>query len=284
MGSRHLRLIPAILVVAAFLPLALAGLRPSGDAGPATATAAPRRIVSLCQASTRILCELGCAERIVAIAGRDPPAAVADRPSLGRGMGSVNVEAILGHRPDLVFCWKSQAEALRTRQVRVHVIDCQGLEGVHRLVQEVGDAVRLVTVMRQREAAVTAAVAGHDRPLVYYEAGGIGKTRGPGTLTHDLISLAGGRNAAADQPVPYPLLNGERLIALDPDVILVESSWGTTVETIRSRAGWEGLRAVRNGRVHAVPGLFTDWTPACMDGLEQFARWFHPVGSGDGSR
>lgn len=249
-----------------------------------TAETQPRRFVSLCLPATEIICELGAGEGLVAVsADRSCPEELKHLPRVGKAFGDVNVEAVLGLEPDLVFCWKRADDVLRTRGIRTYVVETSDFEGVMRLVVEVGRIVNrseraggLVSAMRSRvERVETKIAAVKHRPLVYFEGGSLGRTRGPGTLTHDLIVLAGGRSIASGQSVPYPLLSAEYVIDRDPDIIIVEE-YGAPPEDLRSRDGWSGLKAVRDGRVYRSPVHYTNYTPRCVGGLEQFARWFHP--------
>ncbi|WP_459918794.1 hypothetical protein [Desulfocicer niacini] len=57
---------------------------------------------------------------------------------------------------------------------------------------------------------------------VTFEQSELGKTRSNGSLTHDLITRAGGINIAKDEPVPFPILSQEFIIQQNPDVIIVE--------------------------------------------------------------
>jgi len=277
----------AVLIAGAFVPALLWGLLGRGaPGGGQPSPGEPVRIVSLCFPATEVLCDLGVAERIVAISEGNCPKEVGGLPRVGRAFGDVNVEAVLGLEPDLVFCWRRTGDVLRARGIRTYAVETSDLEGVMRLVEEVGRiakrserAADLVTGMRSRVGRVEARVAAvKDRPLVYFESGSPGRTRGPGTLTHDLIIRAGGRNIAGDQPVPFPLLSAEYIIDLNPDVIIVEE-YGASPEDLAGRDGWSNLKAVRDGRIYRSRVCHTNYTPRCVDGLEQFARWFHPGAS-----
>jgi len=112
------------------------------------------------------------------------------------------------------------------------------------------------------------------RPLVYFEAHTLGKSRGPGCLTHDLITRAGGINIAGDSPVAFPLLSQEYIITKNPDVIIVEE-YGAAPEEIKRRDGWHNIKAVKAGKIFVSMGYYTGYTPRCLDGLEKYAEWFY---------
>lgn len=242
------------------------------------------RIVSLNVAATEILLDLGLEDKIVGVSfSRNNPEAVKGKPQVGRGFGSVNVEKVLSLRPDIVFAYKGDASLLREKGIPVFVIDTCNLEEVISLIKDIGkvvgkekEAYRIAKRMRDRIDEIKKKLKDvKSYPLVYFESGLPGHTRGPGSLTHDLITLAGGINLAKDEPAAFPILSQEYIIARNPDIIIVEE-YGAKIDEIRRRDGWQSIKAVRNNRIYKAPVYFTNYTPRCIEGLEQFARWFHP--------
>jgi iron complex transport system substrate-binding protein len=242
-----------------------------------------KRIVSLALPVTEILCLLGREDRLIAIHEGSCPPTVEDLPRVGKSYGYVNVEVVMSLKPDLVFCWKGRGEALHRNGLAVFEVETRDIEGVIRLVSEVGKAVgesekaeALAKDMRRRVSAVQEKTRGvGKKPNVYFEGRTLGRTRGPGSLTHELITQAGGVNIAGNLAVPFPLLSNEYIIEKSPEIILVEE-YGASIDELRSRGGWSGISAVASGRVHVSKLAFTNYTPRCIEGLEQFARWFHP--------
>jgi len=100
----------------------------------------------------------------------------------------------------------------------------------------------------------------------------------------ELVSAAGGRYPLAEAGQRSRELSWEELRDVDPAVLVVAPcSFGaertlTQSDELRSRPGWEGLRAVENGRVYAFDGrLLSRWTPRLGDALERLARVLHPA-------
>jgi len=244
------------------------------------------RIVSL-SCTTEILCALGAEDKIVAISEIDKESPyyeiLKDKPRCGGGIRNVNVENVLGFRPDLVFCWRGQADILRERGLNVYATGTYDLEGVMGLIMDVGmlvgkekEARKIVSLMKEEIKRISEKLKKvKNRPLVYFEAHPLGKTRGKGSLTHDLITRAAGINIAEDKVVPFPLLSQEYIIKKNPDVIIVEE-YGDKPEEIKKRDGWQNIKAVVNNRVYRSYVYFTSYTHRCIEGLKQFARWFHP--------
>ena len=241
-----------------------------------------KRIVSLCLPVTEIICQLGLEDKIVGVCEGDCPDKLKDRPRVGRAFGIQNVESVIALKPDLVFCW-GDGILLKDKGLTVFSVSTNEMDGVIKLVQGVGEllgekerATGIADSMKQKlERIDTKTKRLKDKPLVYFEAGTLGKTRGPGSLTHELIDKAGGINLAGKEKVPFPLLSSEFIIASNPDIILVED-FGESNEGIMARSGWQDLKAVKNRRIYRCPSYFTNYSPRCLEGLEQFTRWFHP--------
>lgn len=262
-------------------------IRRDAGEGLSSFPSSPIRIVSLGLYSTEILCDLGMGDKIVAIGNlrADYPyyQILKDKPIVGSDINSVNVEKVLGFKPDLVFCWKFQAGILRERGLNVYVSDFYDVEGIMKFVLDAGKLVRkekeaekIVSKMKERIKRVKEKVSKiESKPLVYFEALSLGKTRSSGSLTNDLITRAGGINIAEDEPVPFPILSQEFIIKKNPDVIIIKK-YGASPEDIKKRDGWQSLKAVKSNRIFVSPSYFTGYTLRCLDGLEQYAKWFYP--------
>ena len=223
----------------------------------------PQRIVSLNPASTEILFTIGAGARVVGRTAWDswPDDALAV-PDLGPGLRP-NVEAVLGTRPDLVLLYAAEdnraaARALRAAGVQTLTLRVDRLADFARattlLGRVIGDTAaaavlrdsvlgtvtRVATAARRARGtapAPTVAWPIGDQPL--YVIGG------PSFLG-ELIDSAGGRNVFGDLAQPSPQISFEELLRRDPQVIVA----GVASAARMSRdAKWQGLRAVREGRV-----------------------------------
>ncbi|HEY66020.1 MAG TPA: ABC transporter substrate-binding protein [Caldilineae bacterium] len=248
----------------------------------------PERIVSIASAATETLYAIGCGDKIVGVDKySDYPPEVKDKPQVGSG-SKLNVEAVLGLDPDLVVIWWFNKEAIKTLEdkgLTVVAINPKSVDGVMDTIRMLGlitghleEAEKLIADMQARINEVTAKVKDipkEQRPLVYYELTKPMKTTGPGTFTNELIFMAGGINIAADEPVRYPILSQEYIIERNPDVIILISG-GASVDEIKGREGWQNIKAVQNDRVYTIDRHLVTSNPRIVEGLEQFARWFHP--------
>lgn len=218
------------------------------------------RIVSLSPSTTEAVFALGAGARLV---GRsrycDHPPEVGGLPSVG-GYVDPNLEAILALRPGLVTGARGPAgPTLSERLSRLGIdtyfpptesvaqIDAmlRGLGG--RLGVDAGPLVGRVTAELD-EVRARAATAPRRRALLLFGVTPI-VAAGPGSYAHELLTLAGADNVVR-AATPYPTLDLERVIALDPDVVLDAATEEHGGE--RLSAAWSAVRAVREGRVVAL--------------------------------
>ncbi len=281
--------IPGLLLAAA----ALAGpLSVVDDAGATVSLAsAAKRVVSLSPGATEIVYALGAGARMVGTCSAcDYPKAAAACPKVG-DFSSISAEALLALKPDLVIvtagAQRELAVRLRSLGVTSVVLAPASVDGVlynvgllGRLLGRERAADALVARLKRRLKELTAEAArkaGGKGPLVYFEIWGDPLMAvGERSYTGELLRLAGARNAAAGLTEEIPRISAERIIASNPDVILLPSPRGDTpaVEQVKRRAGWDAVAAVRHGAVH--DGLNMDTLvrpgPRLDEGLEQLIR------------
>ena len=97
---------------------------------------------------------------------------------------------------------------------------------------------------------------------------------GKGTFADQIISLAGAQNIGSLAGDGWLQMSQEAILAANPDVIILgDSAYGVTVESIAARPGWEITHAVQNNQVFpfdddlmSLPG------PRLVDGLEAIAK------------
>lgn len=257
-----------------------------------TLAAEPQRIVSLAPSNTEILYALGLGARVVGVTEfcNYPPAA-AQKPKIG-GFSDVNTEKVVEAQPDLILVASIHIPevlpALEELGFTVLVLDARDLPGVLEGIRLVGKvaaqeeaAESLTAQMQQRADAVAQAVAGRERPRVYWELDSTLWTAGPGSFVQDLIERAGGQNIAADAERAWVQLNAETIIAADPEVIFLASHpYGESAESVAARAGWDKISAVVNGRIVELTEEQVDIVsrpgPRVIDALELIARALHP--------
>jgi cobalamin transport system substrate-binding protein len=197
--------------------------------GPAT------RIVSLVPSATETLHALGRSEAIVGRTDYDLEPWIADRPSVGGGIGP-NLEALVALRPDLVVRFAgeqdprtpSRLDELGITHLAVRPDGIDDLYASIRLLGRVTGAEvaadSLIRSVRAGLGRVEEAVAGLPRLRVAYILGGTPPwVSGPGTYIDEVMAVAGGDNVFSDLPSLYASVSPEELRARRIDVVLTPS-------------------------------------------------------------
>ena len=260
-----------------------------------TFEAAPQKIISVSPAETEILFELGLDEQIVGVSDFDNyPEAALDKPKMG-AIYQPNVESMIAAESELVITGVSMSEEavnkLRDLGIVVFKTDPRTLEDVLGNIELFGqitdtqaEAAALIERMKQERDEVTEAVqsiSAEEKKKVYIEFSP-GWTVGKGEFMDELITLAGGVNAAADLE-GWTQISEEKIIQDNPDVILYsshvvdEESGMTLDEIIKGRPGWDQITAVKNGAVIAVDdNLMSRPGPRLTLGLKEIAKTIYP--------
>ena len=99
----------------------------------------------------------------------------------------------------------------------------------------------------------------------------------------ELVRSAGGSYPLAEAGERSRQVDWEEIRTADPDVLVVAPcssgpEWTRERrDELRTRPGWEDLRAVETGRVYVLDGrLLSRWTPRLGDALERLAGVLHP--------
>lgn len=258
---------------------------------PTDAGITSARVVSIAPSTTETMFALGAGDKLV---GRsrycDWPEEAKKLPQVG-GYVDPSFEAILALRPDLVIGARGPTgtaltERLEARGIATYFPPTESLTQIDEMILGLGakigrasEAKRTVETLDARVTAIEKAVATLPRVRVLLVFGLEPlSVAGPATFADEMLRRAGGTNVVADGG-GYPTLNIERVLTLDPDIILnaaIAEAHGH--ERIgKESPGWTKVRAVQAGRVVPIhdesllrPG------PRIGDGLASLARALHP--------
>jgi iron complex transport system substrate-binding protein len=157
------------------------------------------------------------------------------------------------------------------------------IENVGLLSGNEDTAQQVITDIQERVAAVDAALENiTTTPTVFYELDATDPTKpytpGQNTFYSTLISQAGGQNIGDVLETDWAQISLEELLIQDPDIILLgDSVWGVTPESLAEREGWSTLRAIQSGNVLPFDdNLLARPGPRWIDGLEALAQLIHP--------
>jgi iron complex transport system substrate-binding protein len=246
--------------------------------------APPSRIVSLAPSVTEILFAIGAGSRVVAVTSYcDYPRRATRLPKVGDY--STSVERVVAQRPDIVVAGAAAnrtairgLERIGSLRGKVFAIEPTNLRELYGAITRVGavtgcggGAAAVVARMRRAIDGARASFAkGARRPSVVFlvQLDPLW-VAGSGTFMDDMILAAGGRNLGAQVGRGFRALALERLIALDPEVIL---STHATVTALRSRAGWSTVSAVRRRRVHVLGYAAVRPGPRLADAVAAIVR------------
>jgi iron complex transport system substrate-binding protein len=136
----------------------------------------------------------------------------------------------------------------------------------------------LADQMQSQISALTRiASAAPDKPRLFYEidiTGGI-FTPPAASIYGEMFTLAGSQPIAGDANYSISL---ENLVSADPEVILLgDGAYGVTPDSLKARSGWEGMTAVKNGRIVVVDDVvITRPGPRLAQGLLALITAIHP--------
>ena len=263
--SLFLALVMALSLTAAFAESTavtvtdMAGREITLDA-PAT------KVVALTASDCEILAALGAEDTLV---GRgeycDYPESVLEVPAVQSG-ADTNLEQIIALEPQVVVMAKmaqteEQVAALEKAGIRVVVSDAQDIEGVYTAIRLIGalvgrnDEAEAMVADMQSTFADIAAKSENTGKTVYFEVSPLQWglwTAGKDTFMDELATMCGLTNAFADVE-GWAEISEEQVLERDPDYIVTISMYygegPTPVEEIKSRAGWDALKAVQNDAI-----------------------------------
>jgi iron complex transport system substrate-binding protein len=242
----------ALFALAALPRAALAEIKVRDDRGVTlTLASAPRRIISLLPSLTEGVCALGACDRLVGTDRfSDWPASVAALPKLG-GLEDAQIERIVALKPDLVLLSVSARviDRLEGLGLKVMALESRSHADVKRtltlLAQILGpptDASRVWAEVEEETRAAAARVpAGLRGKRVYFEIDATPYAAGPSSFIGETLTQLGLTNALPASLGPFPKLNPEYVIRIQPDIVMADQQ--SLLEMPR-RPGWQSLHAL----------------------------------------
>jgi len=249
----------------------------------------PHRVVCLVPSVVDIVYSLGAGEYVVAISDFTKyPKEALQKPSIGLPLNP-SMETILALHPDLVLGsgdmnTLESTGHLQRLGIPVFIVDPHGIEGIYASILRLGwalnrepDANTLVARLRTRVDAVKARVSGKPKVRVFmaiwYDPV---MTIGKRAFISELIDAAGGRSVTDDIAQEWPEVSLETIVTRQPDALLLMSGSHITLGELKTRPGWEHVKAVQQGRVYYTDERIQYPSPIVFDVLEDLAKQFHP--------
>ena len=259
----------------------------------------PERIIAANANAAELLIALGASDRIVG--ATDSTLAVPyirekipHASSIGDWQ-TPNVEQILSLHPDAVIAYSSyrpkNADQIEAHNITIVSLDC------YRLSTLASDARALGNLTGTQAAAETYArtventissvslraskVPSGPGPSVYVESYTDLMVSAPGSAADEIVTGAGGENIADETISLSAKVSPEWVVSKQPAFIFkaVSSSGTRSLAEVRSdigsRAGWQEIPAVHNGRVYTFSNEIL-YGPRAYIGLVHAARILHP--------
>jgi iron complex transport system substrate-binding protein len=220
-----------------------------------TLPAPPQRIVSLLPSLTETVCALGACARLV---GTDRfsnwPASVLTLPKLG-GLDDAQIERIVALRPDIVLLSTSAriADRLEALGLKVLVLDSndhadvkRSLVAIAQLLGTPAEAERVWdAIERETRAAVDRVPAALRGRRVYFEVDTTPHAAGANSFIGETLTRLGLANAVPAELGPFPKLNPEYVVRLQPDIVMALKP---SLAEMARRPGWDALHALKDER------------------------------------
>lgn len=251
------------------------------------------RVIALAPSDCEILYAIGAGDALV---GRgtycDYPADVFTVQEVASG-AETNIEQILALQPDLLLMndmaqTVEQIQQLEAAGVPVVVTEATDVSGVYTAIEMIGTlmgkedgAAEVIRTMRDAFDAVQKQAAGDGTQTVYFEVSPLQWglwTAGAGTFMDEVANMMGVKNCFADV-TGWAEISEEQVLERNPDFIVTISMYygegPTPVEEIQSRAGWESVSAVSNGKIlNLQNNELSRPAPRLADGAKMLCDFF----------
>lgn len=249
----------------------------------------PAKIISLAPNVTETLFLLKVQDRLIGVTTQCTwPEEAKRKPKIG-DLLNPNYEVILAAKPDLVIGStagndRGAVMKLADLGLPVYVAAPRSVQRIFESVEEIGRITdsaeqgrRLVAQMKSRLESIKLRLAGL-APVRAFFVTWFDPLLAPGkaTFENDVLRLAGVVSITSDIPEYYPRYSLEQVLAQDPDVILTVSHEGKPLPNLKKTAGWQDLRAVREGKVYLLGEFIQHPSPLFVDGVEELVQKLHP--------
>ena len=251
-----------------------------------TTGATQLRIVSLAPSVTEILFALDAGDCVVGVTSScDYPPAVKQIECVG-GFGSPSMEKLLSLSPDLVIATGAKhrdAQALLDSSgVKMFWVDTDGFSEMFAAFRHIGREVgkpqladELVAGMKTELAQVAEqlrTVPDAQRLRVFVELWNDPMTTaGNGSHVDEVITMAARYNVAHEIDSAYPIVNPEKVIQWNPDVIVLGyMNREAAPAALANRIGWSDIAAVQSGEIISdIPSeIFLRSGPRLVEGVK----------------
>jgi len=203
----------------------------------------------------------------------------------------VNIEKVLSLKPDLIIIWSNQTDAISTFEklgIPVYGVFITRLEDVKKEILDFGKI--LDAERRAKELVEYAQIEVNyfknkssrieNKKKVYFSWAQLNflQTSCKGSIVDELIKLAGGINICFNIKGESVTLNMEKLILLNPDVILMWHSKSLKPSNLKSNNQLQKINAIKKNSIFQFPDTFSFdlWTLKFLYATKFMAKNIYP--------
>lgn len=232
-----------------------------------TFTKAPEKIISLLPSDTEIIYALGMGDKVIAVdTYSNYPSEATKKKQLDSG-GKMNIEAIIGLKPDLVILGQmaqtvDQFKQLEDAGIKVVVTEAINIADTYKIIDMMGKtlnrgtkATEIINGMKSDFTALKEQVKNNPPKKVYIEISPLQYklwSCGKGTFQDELLTMIGATNIFSDI-TSWKEVSEEQVLSRNPEIIIttVGPMYGVDdpIKEIKDRANWNKIDAVKNGKV-----------------------------------
>ena len=243
----------------------------------------PLKIISLSPTATEILFGIGAGTQVLAVDEQSNFPTSAPKSTLS-GFDP-NIEAIVAQKPDLVILSVDSAKSKVTNEALTKLGIPVVMEKAATKVSEAYSEIELLGLATDNTSAAKSLVKKmkSDISLILRSAAKKPKLRFFHELDETLYSATSktfigsvykdfGLNNIADaakgaDKSGYPQITAEFLIKSNPQIIFLADSYAAqSAETVKARAGWSQIEAVKKGKIVVLPAdIPSRWGPRIVD-------------------
>ncbi|CAB4738122.1 MAG: ABC transporter substrate-binding protein [Actinobacteria bacterium] len=250
----------------------------------------PTRIISLSPSATEILYAIGSGKQVIAV--DDLSNYPSQAPITKLSAFNPNVEALLNYKPDLIILNADATKALEVKaaleklKVKVFLESAPSspreayaeIAALGRATGKLSGAQNVISEMKRRISAAIKAGKTSKKITFFHELDNTLYTATSDTFIgkvykdFNLVNIAD--PAAKADSAGYPQLQSEYVIKANPKIVfLADAQYGESLATLTKRAGWNGISAIKNKNVVALPeDIPSRWGPRLADFYEFIAN------------
>jgi iron complex transport system substrate-binding protein len=242
----------------------------------------PKRIVCLVPSITEIIFALGREDYLKGNTIYCDYPAVAKRIDKVGDFSNPSLEKIVGLKPEIVFATMPEQkiiiERLEELGIKVFISQPKTIDG---LLKEIKFISKILGVEQRGDSLVSAMEKDMNQIKssltivpVYLEISSTPlMTVGSGSFINEVVTRAGGKNIFDDFIQEYPVIDQEKVIKRNPEIIFILHPM-TKKQEVKERIGWGNIDAVQNNRIYddVNPDLLFRPGPRIIQGIQTLAQ------------